>query len=73
MEIRASDGHLRSSFVITVIAILGLLLQLLQALPAPLNQNKWILLAIGMIGIILMFLKSPEKIKSKEVKKYGST
>ena len=61
MKLRAKDGHVRSSPIITLISILGAVLALLQALPAPLNQSKYVLMAIAVIGAVLMFLNSPKK------------
>lgn len=61
MKLRAKDGHVRSSVIVTLISILGIVLALLQTLPAPFNQSKWVLLAIAVIGAVLMFLNSPKK------------
>ena len=61
MKLRGKDGHVRSSVSLTLISVLGLLLTLLQALPAPFNESEWVLLAIAVIGALLVFLNSPDR------------
>ena len=61
MKFKAKDGHVRSSVSLTLISILGFVLALLQALPAPFNQSEWVLLAIAVIGALLVFFNSPDR------------
>lgn len=62
--IKATDGHIRSSFWIIIVSVLGVIYALLQGLPAPFNQSKWVLGAMAIIGAILLFFnKKPAKLK----------